>query len=335
MIAEKAQLAVYLTARAIDGRHVEGPELSRLQRADAVQQVTRRALNHGRGNVTSDILATQHESSRRCLFAQRWQYEMLPVLVSGGVQIADRAAIAAAVKSGVCADYASLAVCALAPGLQPDERVQLMRSPIVDHAWAEMRYGPTEAPGAITIDGWAQGPAIFSEDNATIYNIDAESNGRAVTEPNADAITGRFITTFACVSPAIQQQLPSELFFMAITNVAVDESARFEPVNTMDHAFARRAQAKMAHGPDGAQGVNDQVKKLLTEGGCRVPEPSPDVRNTLDAAGNSLRDTLAAVAAARTTGANVSGAVAQAPVLLTAVRNLPDIPNDPQPVRSR
>jgi hypothetical protein len=57
--------------------------------------------------------------------------------------------------------------------------------------------------------------------------------------------------------------------------------------------------------------------------------------NSCLAAARSLRDNLAAVNAARAIGANVAGAMQQVPAILDAVRELPDIPNAPHPVRSR
>jgi hypothetical protein len=339
---EHKQLAVYLAARAVDGRPVQGDALHRLQRADAVVQGTRKTLLHGRGNVKADIDATRHESSRRCSVSYSFCEERLPAMVPGGVSVMDEAAVAAATGAGVCDDFANLAVSRYAAQQTDRETLLLMGSERAQHLWAEVRpcpaspaegSEPAATAGSITMDGWAQGPAVYAEDrNAQVYGADAQSI-QAFDHREAPALRDRYERTFARVADPIQRVMHTELRAMERQGATRRTGVFPAATHVFSTEFAARVQAKRAHGPGGPMATQARAARFVAEAARQ--EPDADIRTAIDAHGNSLRDILAAVSAGRALGANPAGAVQDTPALLDSVQKLPDIENHPQPVRSR
>lgn len=340
--AEHKQLAVYLAARAVDGCPVHGDALHRLRRADAVVQATRRTLLHGRGNVKTDIDATRHESARRCSVSYSFCEERLPAMVPGNVSVVDAAAVAAATGAGVCDDFANLAVSRYAAQQTDRETLLLMGSRRAQHLWAEVRPCPASpaegsepdaTAGSITMDGWAQGPAVYAQDrNTRMYGADAELI-EAFDHREAPALRDRYERTFARVADPIQRVMRTELLAMERQGATRRTGVFPAATHVFSAEFAARVQAKRAHGPDGPMATQAQAARFVAA--AAQQEPGEDLRTAIDAHGNSLRDILAAVSAGRALGANPAGAVQDAPALLEGVRKLPDIENHPQPVRSR
>lgn len=343
-----AQLTAYLTARAIDGRPVEGQDLQRLQRADSAVQWSRQTLIHGRANVQADTVATAGESFERGVVAHDFLANELPVMVEGDVRTEDRAAAAVAAGAGTCDDFAAVTAVCLAHQPIEQETVQVMSSLSVKHSWAQTTHEPPEGASAadvaaatartILVDGWAQGPAVYSEDSSATYKLDLAPT-RSIGHEAAAEVIDRFRSTYAHIAGPLGRQVAAELSRKDLAQeVRPPTSQVLWPTCVMSQAFASSARSKMAHGGGGEQGVRNRVEQARAQDNPQARPPpllNPDIRTSLDFSGNSLRDNLAAVSAARAMGANVSGAVQQAPIFLDAVRRLPDIPNYPPPVRSR
>jgi hypothetical protein len=319
---------------------VAGNDLDRLKRADEAVQWTRRQLPHGRGNVDIDLQATDHESYRRTLHAQSFCRLELQVMVPDHVMAVDRGAVAMAVKAGCCDDTAGLVLGRYGPHAADRETLFHMAALRSRHAWAEVGYDndtaqrhgkPAATQTSIMMDPWAQGPAVFSDDRCPhLYN-----NAVVLSQPtpaeNAAALGDRMWSTFAAVADPIRRQLPAELQMTAGQRLPQEHTFTASPV--MGYAFAARAQESAVHGPEGAAGIRANASRY---GGDMPPAPpNEDIRTAIDRHGNSLRDNLVAVSAARATGANVGGAARAAPAILQAVQALPFIPNVPAPTRSR
>jgi hypothetical protein len=299
--AEDKPLAAYLTARALDRRPVEGQDLERLQRADQTVQASRRTLLHGRGNVSTDIAATEHESSCRVMAAHAFA-------AGQALGSADKAAVAAAAGAGVCDDFARVAMVNHAQTLQPEETLMVMKSPASRHSWVEVAHGcarpeeggmPTRHPGRITVDGWAEGPAVFSEDrNQELYAQPVVLRERLHEE---DALTA--VQAFEQTTQTLQT------------------------LQTGD-ALTAYADTRMNTGSRWAQGDMFDPTPAIS------PELAQRVQARMSAAGETpLRETLAAVSAARAMGANVAGAVGGARDVLDAVQNLPRTDDAHRPTR--
>jgi hypothetical protein len=340
-----AQVTAYLAARNLDARPVEGRDLQRLQRADKVVQYTRQALKHGRGNVRTDVEVTQHESSRRTAAAQLFCSAELPRALGRPVDvIGDQAAASSSVGAGSCDDFARMAMVAHAAILQPQETLLFTKSPTAGHSWVDVAYDclppeqggdPTRAACRITIDGWAQGSALFHQDrNPGLYASPTVLRARVEQETAAD-IVQQFRDTMRTIhTPEISPMLAKRVQDMHRRQWTWPDQRVYDPTPAMSPEFAARAQARMAHGPDGTEALRERAAGY----GAPVSnslQPQHDIRTAVDTEGHSLRDHLAAVSAARAMGANVAGATQQAPAILDAVRALPDTPNHPGPVRSR
>jgi hypothetical protein len=207
------------------------------------------------------------------------------------------------------------------------------------HAWAEIHYQPA-APSfsaahtpatVVTMDGWAQGPALLNEDRSAAYDVDAEQLACYGPQQTA-AFLDRIKSTLQRVGPPISAVMPHDLSRLEADGSKLPRRV-FEPCKLFDAEFAARVQEHMAHGPQGVQALRSRVMAHVPD--AMLLPAQRDVRTATDRRGNSLRDQLAAVSAARAMGANVAGAMQQTPAILDAVRDLPDIPNVPHPARSR
>jgi hypothetical protein len=302
--AEDLPMTAYLTARALDSRPVEGEALERLQRADQAVIASRRTLMHGRGNVSTDVAATEHDSSCRVMASHHFAAGAGAALGSAG-----KAAVAAAAGAGVCDDFARVAKVEYAQTMQPQETMMVMKSPASKHSWLEVAHGcarpedggmPMRHPGRITVDGWAEGPALFNEDR----NQELYAQPVVLRELLHEEQASTTVETFEQAAQSLQTQQTDE-------HLAADAKARkdagsrwadrgmFDPTPAMSPEFAQRVQDRMSN-----------------------------------AGHTPLRDSLTAVSAARAMGANVAGAAKDAQQVLDAVQTLPQTHDAHRPTRS-
>ncbi|CAM3358795.1 Transglutaminase superfamily protein [Paracidovorax anthurii] len=171
-------LQAYMTARAVDDRRLDEAETASLLQARASLDATRRALFRGRGNVSTDIEASQGDSTVRTA-AGRWVgRSYLSKKYSVKVAIAKfwpfkktvkpeqgltAAAGAIAAGAGNCGEHAFVGALVHAPRLEAGQKLHVVGHAEVDHMWTEIR-NPGDAPRDIVIDAWGEGPVVFVED---------------------------------------------------------------------------------------------------------------------------------------------------------------------------
>ncbi|MBN3845989.1 hypothetical protein G3N58_03965 [Paraburkholderia sp. Ac-20342] len=171
--AIRAEMAGYLFLRAAKRQHVEGADLADLENGQKALELTREALNHGRGNVKSDSpAAIVRMVAARTLMTRKIPAGPAFEQLFGGrtdavAQTAKAAATAMFTKAGNCGEHSIVAAAMLGAVMEPDQSAQLVSDLHKDHAWTELaRYPASEQrhPDNVVVDPWADGPAIFAED---------------------------------------------------------------------------------------------------------------------------------------------------------------------------
>ncbi|MTV39567.1 hypothetical protein [Duganella radicis] len=294
------QLASYLMGRRVVGREIEGEELARLRQANNVLQESREALHIGRGNVTTDIAATDGRSALTCSAARvvrkSKKLDELPM---------HRAAIAEIAGAGNCGEHSAVAAHKLAARLSENEEVHSVYNRAADHGWAEVRTSPPDQRPAIVVDAWGEGPAIHAEDALFASSaIPAEQRVSdfsydARTAPAALADKANFLAEQGGVIEgridAVRKRLPAHGF---------EQRKVFNPTPIIDPAFANDVSEKMSD-------LHDMTMFRLD-----LPAlESADFRNKLLAT-SVLRELGASVKEATAAAAEVSsaaGALARAP----------------------
>lgn len=168
----------YLAARAAMGKPIEDPgDLRRLVEGNDTQFAIHQRLHFGRGNVEPDRIASGGTGAKRTHAAQNWAlfYKDNPNQAA--------AATTYMLQAGNCSDHAVLAVRLHGLKLQGQESVHRVSNDKVDHSFVEVR---TPDRPAVTVDPWANGPAMQSGDTVwadpqvsphteTIESFDTES----------------------------------------------------------------------------------------------------------------------------------------------------------------
>ena len=307
--AHDKQLAGYLMGRAVDGRAIEGEDLKRLREANDVLQQTREALPIGRGNVTTDIAATNGYSYRthgaaRVVRNSRKLNE-LPL---------HRAAIAEIAGAGNCGEHAAVAVHKLAAQLSEGQQAHSVVNRDRDHGWAELRTpAPDERP-TIVVDAWGEGPAIHAEDG--LFSSSAIPAAQRQSDYSYDASTAppALQHKAAFLAAPVAHEIGTRIAAVRTGMAALNRTQRktFGPTPIIDTAFANRVAAKMAH-------VDDMAL---------FRQNLPALENT------ALRNELLATNVLRQMGASVRDATAAAPEVSEAAGALTRAPQNPPRARA-
>lgn len=171
--AIRAEMAGYLFLRAAKRQHVEGADLADLENGQKALELTREALNHGRGNVKSDSQAAiVRTAAARTLQARQIPAGAAFEQLFGGrtgsaAKTGEISATAMFTGAGNCGEHSEVAAAMLSTVMEPDQSAQRVTDFRNDHAWTELARDPASAqrhPGNVVIDPWADGPAIFAED---------------------------------------------------------------------------------------------------------------------------------------------------------------------------
>lgn len=302
--AHDKQLASYVMGRAVDGRAIEGEDLGHLREVNDVLQQTREALPIGRGNVTTDIAATNGHSYRTYSAARvvrnSRKLNALPI---------HRAAIAEIAGAGNCGEHAAVAAHKLAVQLSPGQEVHSVVNRERDHGWAELR---TPSPGSgrptIVADAWGEGPAFHAEDG--LFTSEAIPPGQRESDYSYDAHTAPpALEAKAAFLAGQSGEIGDRIAKLRTGMAALNFKQRkvFGPTPVIDTAFADRVSEKMAH-------VNDMAL---------FRQNLPAIANT------DLRNDLLATSVLRQMGASVRDATAAAREVSVGAGALARTPQNP------
>jgi hypothetical protein len=155
--------AGYLLARAAVGRPIEDPvDLRRLVECNETVFAARLLLSLGRGNMISDQRTTGGLCSLFVKAARRWIDDNLDRYI-GLYQspITWYAAAAFVMKAGNCNEFADMVMHLHSPKLRYGEVLLANCNDKLDHDFVTL-HTPWHLD--LTMDAWANGPAMFSED---------------------------------------------------------------------------------------------------------------------------------------------------------------------------
>ena len=153
------QQAAYILARDVMGRPLPPTHQAVLWQGNETRKAVLDMLPHGRGNVVTDVQATNRVSYQRT-FAARAIVEGWPRRGSFDPEVA---ALTTLAGSGNCSEMVNLAAHVHAPRLEPGDRLLAQQVGFIDHTWLRVQCATPDggAPGsghAAIIDPWAEGP---------------------------------------------------------------------------------------------------------------------------------------------------------------------------------
>ena len=160
------QQAAYQLGSRVQGDPIEDPsEIEHLDNATATVHRTRQDLKHGRGNILSDLIASDWASAARSQVAYE-AGKMFGVSANVGVALAYHA--------GNCDHNAAINSRRYSVMLQErGETVSSKGSRELKHAWAQLDRpdkilpgGETEPRHSIVLDSWMDGPPVRAKDSS-------------------------------------------------------------------------------------------------------------------------------------------------------------------------
>lgn len=182
--------AGYLTARSAMGRRIDNKgDLRRLVDGNESVHETRTRLKYGRGNLIPDIKTTSGISSQRADAG----YTLAETEEKARPWSNRLAAAAYTLRAGNCDANGALVVRLHAPKLKGQESANTVSAEDLGHTWAEIK---TPHRPMVTLDPWANGPAMQARDTAwadpdiraettTLVSIDAR-HGQAAHDALLD-----------------------------------------------------------------------------------------------------------------------------------------------------
>jgi hypothetical protein len=276
-------LASYLAARALDGRKVDEQDVRRLRAAQDTLDDTRQRLPHGRGNVSTDLKATDWRNDSRLRAARRLARKLQAQEQSPTTRTrAQYFAAASAITFGVgnCGEFAALAMFMHADKLVPGERAYTVGHATVDHSWVESRLIGADRDRTVIIDAWGEGPPILATDGA-FTTSQAEINDLTNMRPlapsnrarrNLAAIEARIHTRFS--KEALEAMVPWTPPKWLRFNLGV-----FSPTPVIDEDFSDRVRPRIEAGGLSAQIATAGAARAL---GQPVHTLKADVQAILD-----------------------------------------------------
>ncbi|WP_035227168.1 hypothetical protein [Paracidovorax oryzae] len=297
-MAGDALLRPYVMARAIDGRHVEGPDLARLRQAHGTVEATRRLLSIGRGNVAQDIERTGGESLRGMIAAKAVAGHLVD---AGWPQVAANAAGAIAARAGNCDEHAALAALLHVPRLRPQEALCQVISHEIPHVWTEVR-GDGGPEDDLVMDAWLEGPAVFAPDGQWSDTPATKEEYFVQGGPEKACLDGLLAHSGAALHAWVEyerSQVPE--------GSLPPPGYAYPAMPAVSRAFERRIQRKLS----GA----GEAERAASAG---VPREALEALPAMQDARRALRYGVLAVGVARqmTAGLGVRQAVAEVPALL-------------------
>lgn len=307
LASEETMLAGYMFARSVDGRNVEGADLDALRKGNSTVIETRKALAYGRGNVSIDIQATDHESSRRVAVGRSLIEHLKQTNKNMGT--ADLAAVAMFVKAGNCGEHAQVATILHVARLASDERSHQVKREGVDHDWAESRSDKGREHDVV-IDAWGEGPAIFASDGAytreekRLHSVD-------VYQPDkAQAVGESIANTTQQLAADPRVDVAALLEKLRRQGYKYSKKSIWEPEPILHKSFARRVGKKLGLPTTVGAKLRRWARSLI---GMGKKERSPR---------NMLLDEIRAAGVARSLGGSVKTAAQDAPGIVKAAKDL-------------
>jgi hypothetical protein len=336
MRPKEAALAGYLMARAALHRKIEGPVLKNLRAGhESVQEVSE-LLPLGRANVREDFRKTRGQRAlERHLASVKLRDIMDKKFMppDGATTVEAYSPLAAATSqyatSGVCHSYATnttpLHAAKLAGMRDKRAIVAQANHGTVDHVWAEMishgrgRDGKPILHGEdVIMDGWCkENVAILREDCEFARQYEAKKGHENrlshhnlldhKTGPEAWAMVEQFKARIE-ESASLQQEFHSELHRLVTSPDQFEVTDLWIPQPIFHEDFREQAGAAL----------RQEVRYPGPGKGARVRGTDPAARRFKH---GSLAE-IQAVGVARSLGSNIGGAVADAPGILAAAREL-------------
>jgi hypothetical protein len=180
MDAQDLELAGYLLARKVTGRPVDPSTKALLKRANESKKQVLSMMTYGRGNVETDLKATNNEGFHRVLAQRRVVGSISSLGEDPKVTNARDAALSAHVGSGNCGEFANVTSHVHAGRMHESERLEMQYSENRDHSWVMVHGvpGPDGSRPRAIIDVWGEGPVIEPADSR--YLADPESTPETV-----------------------------------------------------------------------------------------------------------------------------------------------------------
>jgi hypothetical protein len=335
----EAPLAGYLLARAALHRKIEGAVLENLRAGhESVQEVSD-LLPLGRANVREDF---QKAKSQRTLQRHLASLELRKTLVSG-IRLPDgtvpaeeyyplAAATSQYAKTGVCHSYATNTTALHGAKLagMPDKRAIVAQTAhaTIDHVWSEMlplgkgRDGKPILHGEdVIMDGWCrEGLAVLREDSR-FAALDKDGQGDHLIHedlldhrsgPEALASVKRYKARIE-ESGSLQQEFHAELHNLVATRTEVNV-ADLWTAQPSCHADFRQEAGTALH----QDAKHPDARGPAPGKGAGMRGGDPVARRAKQATLIEIQ----AVGVARSLGSNIRGALAEAPGILAAAREM-------------
>jgi hypothetical protein len=275
------QLAAYVLARELHDRPVPADELNLLQYANEAVQAAQRQLRHKRGNVTTDIDATNHLSTR-LVEGARAVIKALPEQPSQD----ERAGIFASVGAGNCWHFSRVGGNVLNNlriadgGLLPDEKIEFMSHSLKDHAyliWSVTLQGPE-----ILLDPWSTSSAINVVDAQYVSSHKQEQKlgPPHITQASSGAAQEAFNKGLTQTSLVLQKRIEAEVKQFTAQGFEYGSAATWEPeaaiyttfcqetrrsLNQISLALKPAEVQKIAQKPDGSAETSPQAIRAAVE----------------------------------------------------------------------
>jgi len=299
-------LAAYLLMRAVDGRPVAAPEISRLRLANASVNETRQLLKHGRGNVDVDVRATNNESTWRMKAARSFRQEReqkAKVPWNAFEQRAPYSAAAASVfGAGNCGEHTSTTSVYHSRRLAPNEEVHYVNAPAAGHAFAEGRI--PSAPEAeqpertVVMDAWAKGPAVLAADAhfakrrsglQSLLHYTAETGRDARITANDVVLEARSAGPAEVARRVQSEATPTARFAAFIDSVLPSGMGHWSEQHVIDRDFSQRVKGKLAALENPAQSF-ELAARVAEQLGVPAQQRTAEAQRIVEAAHAMLAD---------------------------------------------
>jgi hypothetical protein len=332
---KEESLAAYLLARAALHRKIEGPALEYLRAGHASVQEVGELFPLGRSNVREDIRKTTGEETplrtiasydlHNALLAKQWYPPGTAVPDDDIHQTA--AASSQYARTGVCYSFATNTTAVHAAKL---DRLQAKRaivaqskSSTVDHVWSEMLPGGLGEDGKpllhgedIIMDGWCQENLAVLREDSRFAGLDEDGNGGHLSHahvldresgPKALGKVGMFRAQIE-ESRALQHIFWSRFDHLVAVGAELEERCLWDAQSVFREAFRHQA-----------------VEALEKDAGKPAPGMYgfiPGVDPVAQRAKQAAVAEIQAVGVARSLGANIRGAIAEAPQIIASAREM-------------
>jgi hypothetical protein len=316
------QLAAYVLARQVHNRPVPADELNLLQYANEAVQAAQRQLDHG--NVTTDIHATNHLSTR-LVEGVRAVFDKLPQQPPQD----EKAGVFASVGAGNCWHFSRVGGNLLNNlriadgGLLPGEKIEFMSHALKDHAyliWSVTLQGPE-----ILLDPWSTSSAINVVDAQYVSSHQQEQKlgPPHITQASSGAAQEAFNKGLTQTGPELQKRIDAEVQQLTTEGFEYARAATWEPEAAIYTTFCQETRTSL-----------NQISLALTPAEIQKIAQKPDgsvetspqaIRAAVEKHAQQLkkqRNEDAATQVALAMGASLPVATQAAPDIVQAAQNL-------------